>query len=89
MPVMRCRVKRTIEQRPNENKRGYVVLAWIDELPPATGNVLGRPSLALDVQARGAEQRCEDEECEAEAVLQAEDACDGAGEAGREELNGV
>jgi hypothetical protein len=65
-------------------------LSWVDDLKEATLNILFWIGLEVDkVEHDGCEEGRDEEEEEAEPVLEADDPSDGTGEAGGDELDVV
>ena len=82
--------RRTVEQSPHEDERESILLSWVYDLKEAALNVLFRIGLEVDkVEHDGCEEGREEEEEKAEPVLETDDSCDCAGEAGRDELDVV
>jgi hypothetical protein len=84
------RERRTVEQSPDKDERKGILLSWVDDLEEATLNVLFWTGLEVEkVEHSGCEEGRDEEEEEAEPVLEADDASDGTCEAGGDELDVV
>ena len=82
--------RQTVEQSPHEDERESILLSWVENLKEATLDVLFRICLEVDkVEYDGREEGREKEEEKAEPVLETDDSSDGAGKAGRDELDVV
>jgi len=80
----------SVEQGPDENERESVLLSWIHGFEKSVLEKLSGVRLEIvEIEEEGGEEGREDEENEAEPVLEAKYPCDCTREAGGDELDVV